>query len=61
MPLMGGADGEDGLAPLRESLLEPESGAPASADGTDEALANRRSLVLSFATLLFSIPALIGA
>jgi len=50
----------DGLDELRESLLV---GAPASDACSTPPVAedDRRSLVVSFLTLLFSIPALIGA
>jgi hypothetical protein len=62
---------EDRLEVLRISLLEPyanaadaDADAPADAPAADAAIApsgNRRSLALSFITLLLSIPALIGA
>jgi len=65
----------EGLDSLRVSLLEPpmtaaevDSGVAAEEDGggapgavASEEPGDRRSLALSFATLLFSIPALIGA
>lgn len=51
-----------GLAALSESLLEPAGAAPAAAvDARSDEPPDQRSLLLSLATLLFSIPALIGA